>query len=118
VSHCEESLEEDHGFWEELKEEFFSVIDQIYHRMRAHHVSYQGISWILERIPPGQGHRLNSAVGSTIIPPVRDVQIIHYDEQHPLRGRNQRYRLTLYERFWQGYSGGSPHHVQALEHLL
>jgi len=37
---CNGLLEEDHVFWEELKEEFFSVMSQIYQRMRAHHVSY------------------------------------------------------------------------------
>ncbi len=96
---CNGLLEEDHVFWEELKEEFFSVMSQIYQRMRGHHVSYQGISQILELIFP-QGKDtvyrwFNSTVSSTNIPPVEDVQIIHYDEQHPMKGRNQKYRLTL-----------------------
>jgi len=96
---CEKSLEEDHGFWQELKEDLFSVLDQLYHRMRVHHVSYRGISWILELILPRGKDTIyrasNSAVGSTILPHVEDVQIIHYDEQFPKKGRNQRYRLTL-----------------------
>jgi len=28
-------------------------------------------------------------------PPVEDVQIAHYDEQHPKMGRTQKFRLTL-----------------------
>ena len=96
---CRRSLEEDRGFWEDLKEDFFSVMGQIYQRLRVHHVSYQGISWILELIfPRGKDtiyRAFNSAVDSTILPHMEDVQIIHYDEQHPRKGRNQKYRLTL-----------------------
>lgn len=96
---CEEPLEEDRSFWEELKEEFFSVMDQIYQRMRVHHISYEGIAWILELIfPRGKDtiyRAFNGAVGSTVIPRVEDVQIVHYDEQHPRKGRNTKYRLTL-----------------------
>ena len=69
-------------------------------QMRAHRVSYEGISWILELIfPRGKDtvyRAFNGAVDRcTIIPPVEDAQIIHYDEQFPKKGRNQRYRLTL-----------------------
>lgn len=96
---CKELLEEDRSFWKELKEKFFNVMNQIYHRMRAHHVSYQGISWILELIfPKGKDtifRAFNGTIGSTVIPPVEDVRIVHYDEQHPKKGRSQKYRLTL-----------------------
>ena len=30
-----------------------------------------------------------------IVPPVKDIRFVHYDEQHPKAGRNQKYRLTL-----------------------
>jgi len=45
-------LEEDRGFWEDLKKDFFGVMDQIYYRMRALGISYQGISSIVELIFP------------------------------------------------------------------
>jgi len=49
---CQESSEEDRNFWERLKTEFFQVLNMIYQRMRAHHVSFQGISSIMELIFP------------------------------------------------------------------
>jgi len=96
---CKEPLEEDRSFWEELKEDFFGVMDQIYQRMRALGISYQGISSILGLIfPRGKDtiyRAFNGAVDSTEIPQVEDVRIVHYDEQHPKKGRTQKYRLTL-----------------------
>jgi len=96
---CEGSLEEDRSFWQGLKEEFFGVLDLFYQRARVHHVSYQGISELLELIfPRGKDtvyRAFNETVGSTVIPPVEDIQIVHYDEQHPKKGRTKKYRLTL-----------------------
>jgi len=96
---CREHLEEDRGFWEGLKEDFFGVMGRLYQRMRVHNVSYPGIAWIFELIfPRGKDtvyRAFNDAVGSAVVPPVEDVRIVHYDEQHPKKGRAQKYRLTL-----------------------
>ena len=35
------------------------------------------------------------SVDKTYIPPVEDILIVHYDEQHPKTGRIQKFRLTL-----------------------
>jgi hypothetical protein len=35
------------------------------------------------------------SVEKTVIPPIEDFQIVLYDEQHPKKGRTQKYRLTL-----------------------
>ena len=71
----------------------------IYQRLRVHHVSYQGISWVLELIfPRGKDtiyQAFNSMMNRTVIQPVKEIQIVHYDEQFPKKGRNQRYRFTL-----------------------
>ncbi len=52
---------------------------QIYQWMKAHHVSYQGISWIIgTHIPSGKDtiyRAFNSNVEQTAIPPVEDIQI-------------------------------------------
>ncbi|KAF5429571.1 hypothetical protein C5S39_08750 [Candidatus Methanophagaceae archaeon] len=67
--------------------------------MRLHHVSYQGISDILGLIyPQGKDTIFNAFTASverTVIPPLEDIQIVLYDEQHPKRGRTQKFRLTL-----------------------
>jgi hypothetical protein len=35
------------------------------------------------------------SVEKTVIPPIEDFQIVLYDEQHPKKGRTQKFRLTL-----------------------
>lgn len=87
------------SFWKKLKKEFFDVVDAICQRLRAYHVSYRGISSILELIfPRGKDTIYNAVADSiekTIMPPVEDIQIVLYDEQHPKKGRTQKFRLTL-----------------------
>ncbi|MBL7118057.1 MAG: hypothetical protein ISS94_04670 [Candidatus Syntrophoarchaeum sp.] len=96
---CEETSEEERSFREKLKGEFFGVIGVIYQLMRLHQVSYQGISSIMELIyPRGKDtifNAFNDSVEKTAIPPVEDIRIVLYDEQHPKVGRTQKYRLTL-----------------------
>ena len=97
---CGGTCEEERDFWEKLKWEFFGVINRITQLMRLHHVSYQGISDMLELIyPRGKDTIFNDFAGSverTVIPPpAEEIQIILYDEQHPKAGRTQKFRLTL-----------------------
>ncbi len=82
-----------------MKGDFFGVLDRFYQIMRLHHVSYQGISDILGLIHP-QGkdtifNAFTASVERTVIPPLEDIQIVLYDEQHPKRDRTQKFRLTL-----------------------
>ena len=96
---CYEPKQEERSFWEKLKGDFFDVLGMIYKLMRLHHVSYQGSSDILGLIYP-QGkdtifNAFNDSVEKTAIPPLEDIQIVLYDEQHPKRGRTQKFRLTL-----------------------
>ncbi|KAF5435281.1 hypothetical protein C5S35_11540 [Candidatus Methanophagaceae archaeon] len=96
---CREPCEEGQNFWKNLKGDFFDVLARIYQLMRLHHVSYQGISDILELIhPQGKDTILNAFIASverTVIPSIKDFQIVLYDEQHPKKGRTQKFRLTL-----------------------
>ena len=96
---CKESCEEDRSFWEELKENLFECMDAIYQQLRFCHVSYAGISKTMELIfPRGKSTIWNTfteSVEKTCIPPVHDIQIVHYDEQHPQTSGIQKYRLTL-----------------------
>jgi hypothetical protein len=38
---------------------------------------------------------VQSAIEKMKVPAVQNIQFVHYDEQHPKAGRNQKYRLTL-----------------------
>jgi len=48
--------------------------------------------------PQGRDSIFNAfadSVEKTVIPPIEDFQIVLYDEQHPKKGRTQKFRLTL-----------------------
>jgi hypothetical protein len=96
---CDKSCEEERSFWEKLKGNFFGIIGEIYNLMKLHHVSYQGISDIMGLIyPQGKDTIFNmfaDSIEKTVIPPIEDFQIVLYDEQHPKKGRTQKFRLTL-----------------------
>ncbi|MEA3325355.1 MAG: hypothetical protein U9Q37_09540 [Euryarchaeota archaeon] len=96
---CGEYCEEDRSFWEELKGNLFGCMGAIYQQLRFCHVSYAGISKTMELIFPGGKSTIRNAftesVERTYIPPVQDIQIVHYDEQHPQTSGIQKYRLTL-----------------------
>ena len=96
---CEELLEESRSFWEQLKTDFLDIINSIYQRLRIQNVSYEGASVVMELIFPRGKDTIHNdftdSVEKTYIPPVEDIQIVHYDEQHPKMGRTQKFRLTL-----------------------
>ena len=96
---CSEPLEEDRSFWEELKNTFFGVINAFYQKLRFYIVSYQGISDVMKLVfPRGKTTIYNEfmeSVEKMYIPPVEDVLIVHYDEQHLKIGGTQKFRLTL-----------------------
>ena len=96
---CNEKCEEERSFWEKLKGDFSGIISGIYKLMKLHHVSYQGMSDIMGLIyPQGRDTIFNAfadSVEKTVIPPAENIQIVLYDEQHPKKGRTQKFRLTL-----------------------
>nr|AAU82195.1 conserved hypothetical protein [uncultured archaeon GZfos11H11] len=96
---CNKTCEEERSFWEKLNGDFFGIISGIYNLMKLHHVSYQGMSDIMGLIyPQGKDTIFNTfadSIEKTVIPPIEDFQIVLYDEQHPKKGRTQKFRLTL-----------------------
>ncbi|WP_337971949.1 ISNCY family transposase [Methanobacterium petrolearium] len=96
---CRCSFEEERGFWESLKNDFFTVLNRLFQVLRVNHVSFRGISDVMDLIfPRGKDtimNVFNESVEKIIVPPIEDVHIVHYDEQFPKRGRTTEYRLTL-----------------------
>ena len=96
---CGKPLEEDRSFWEALKNSFFGVMNVFYQQLRFYNVAYQGISDVMKLVfPRGKTTIYNEfmeSVEKTYIPPVEDVLIVHYDEQHLKIGGTQKFRLTL-----------------------
>lgn len=74
-------------------------MDVFYQQLRLYNASYQGISAAMKLVfPRGKTtiyDALMESIEKTYIPPVEDILIVHYDEQHPKVGRRQKFRLTL-----------------------
>ena len=96
---CEVTLEEDRSFWEDLKEEFFEVLAHMTNLLKEHNVSFQGISEVLALVYPRSREtvrlKFTKSIDEVDLPSDTDIFVIHYDEQHPKRGRCQKFRLTL-----------------------
>jgi hypothetical protein len=96
---CGKSVEEGRDFWIDLKAEFFKILTEICIRLRLNHASFELIESIMGLLYPRGKDTVRNMVQCAIeeveIPPVKDIQFVHYDEQHPKAGRNQKYRLTL-----------------------
>jgi len=97
--HCGKMLEEQRTAWEKIKTELFSHLGQIYQMLRLNHVSYQAISDIMDLIfsrSKGTVFReFNKMMEDVEIPQLKNVYIVHYDEQFPKEGRCQKFRLTI-----------------------
>jgi transposase len=96
---CGCTAEEERSFWEKMKDEIFSFLDQIYHVLMNNHLSSRGSSDVMSFIFPGGKDMIYNAFNRSVemaeIPSIRDIKIVHYDEQHSKAGRAQKYRLTL-----------------------
>ncbi|MRS01943.1 hypothetical protein EG832_01735 [bacterium] len=96
---CGKSTEEDRDFWIKLKANFFEVVTEISTLLRLNHVSYEVIELIMSYLYPRDKDTIQNmvqcAINEVAVPSVKDIQFVHYDEQHPKAGRNQKYRLTL-----------------------
>jgi hypothetical protein len=96
---CRKTVTEDSGFWDNLTGQFFDILTEICQQLRFHHVSYEGIESILNFLIPRDKDTIQNMVRHAIewmkFFEVKDIRFVHYDEQHPRAGRNQKYRLTI-----------------------
>ena len=96
---CAATLEEDRSFWENLKDEFFEVLAHLTKILKDHKVSIQGISDVFALVYPRSREtvrlQFTKSIDEIEIPAETNFFVIHYDEQHPRKGRCQKFRLTL-----------------------
>lgn len=96
---CLKNIEEDHTFWDDATRVFFGIYSGFCQILRANHVSLEVIEKVSNYIIPRDKDTIctmiKSATDNMEVPKIEDVQFVHYDEQHPKAGRNQKYRLTL-----------------------
>lgn len=95
---CEEQYHEDKGFWKSLLSRWKEIITIMIVSLRDSHVSWKAISNLMKFIIPlGKDKAIN--LFDDAIDQFNYTQdnyaIVHYDEQHPKQGRNQKFRLTL-----------------------
>jgi len=95
---CEEQYHEDKGFWKSLLSRWKEIITIMIVSLRDSHVSWRAVSNLMKFIIPlGKDKAINLFDGAIdqFTYTQDNYAIVHYDEQHPKQGRNQKFRLTL-----------------------
>jgi hypothetical protein len=96
---CNCTYEENRSFWEGLKSVLFDSLDDFFKLLRSHNVSHEGISAVMDFIYPRSKSTIfrefSKDMEQETISHDENVRIVCYDEQHPKKGRCQKYRLTL-----------------------
>ena len=95
---CQEEYHEDKGFWKSLLSRWKETITKMILSLRDSHVSWQAISNLMKFILPcgkDKAIRLFDDAIEQFSYTQDNYAIVHYDEQHPKQGRNQKFRLTL-----------------------
>lgn len=97
---CGTEIKKDTSFFSELIDSLYETVNNFLFRLSDRDVSYQVMSDLMELVIPSSKDTLFRKIKSSIEKLVikehlPDVQVVHYDEQHPKKGRFQRYRLTL-----------------------
>jgi len=98
-SKCHKNITESSDFWEDAKKEFFGIFGSFCQLLRVNNVSYEVLEKASSYFYPCDKDTIRTMVAVATenmkIPEIKDIQIVHYDEQHPKAGRSQMYRLTL-----------------------
>lgn len=95
---CGLQYHEDKSFWKELLFEWQEIITCLVLTLRDSHVSWETISKIMFFLIPCSKGKVMSLFERKIAQfkyPQENYVIVNYDEQHPKRGRCQKFRLTL-----------------------
>lgn len=95
---CGRQHHEDKSFWKKLLSDWKDTVTSLIMTLRDSHVSWDVISKIMNfLIPCSKGKALylfNNSIEQFEYPQ-DNYLIINYDEQHPKKGRMQKFRLTL-----------------------
>lgn len=97
---CDLPVRSDLSFWERLIAEWEATLSNFFLRLADRDVALRAISTLMDfLVPMGKDsvlRRIVGAISKLVLPEMSaKYQIVHYDEQHPKKGRQQQYRLTL-----------------------
>lgn len=99
-SHCGVNIKKDISFWEQFIDSWEGTLSELFLRLSDRDVALRAVSTIMDFIRPMSKdsvlRRVFNAITKLIMPKFKGkYQVVHYDEQHPKKGRQQHYRLTL-----------------------
>lgn len=99
-SHCGHEIKKDLSFWNKFINSWEDTISAFFLRLSDRDVALRAISEIMDFLSPMSKdsvlRRILAAIKRLIIPTIESkYQIVLYDEQHPKKGRQQQFRLTL-----------------------
>lgn len=96
---CGKQQEEDKIFWKDILAKWQETIVSMYMILRNSDVSYKVISSIMSFLTPVSKDKIYKDFNHEMDHYEYEVNdhflIVHYDEQHPKKGRSQKFRLTL-----------------------
>ena len=95
---CDNTHTEDKGFWKKLMSKWVETTTSLILALRDSDVSWSSISSIMNYIIPCSKDKARYLFNNKVEQfnyPQDNYLIVNYDEQHPKRGRTQKFRLTL-----------------------
>lgn len=95
---CGRTHTEDKGFWKNLLSKWVETTTSLIMALRDSDVSWVKIKTVMDFIMPCSKDKARYLFNNKIEQfeyPQDNFLIVNYDEQHPKRGRTQKYRLTL-----------------------
>ena len=97
---CGQEITKDLSLFTKILDEWYNTLSNFFLRLTDRDVALRVISELMNFLAPMSKdtvlRRICLALKQLVIPDIQSkYQIVHYDEQHPKKGRHQHYRLTL-----------------------
>jgi len=97
---CGYEIKKDTSLFTKIIDDWYNTLSNFFLRLTDRDVALRVISELMEFLAPMSKdtvlRRICLALKQLVIPEIKTkYQVVHYDEQHPKKGRHQQYRLTL-----------------------
>lgn len=97
---CGHEIKKDLNLFTKILDEWYDTLHNFFLRLKDKDVALRVISELMDFLAPMSKdtvlRKICSALEQLVIPEINTkYQVVHYDEQHPKKGRHQYYRLTL-----------------------
>lgn len=97
---CGHEIKKDTSLFTKILDDWHNTLSNFFLRLTDRDVALRVISELMEFLAPMSKdtvlRRICFALKQLVIPEIKTkYQVVHYDEQHPKKGRHQHYRLTL-----------------------